>query len=186
MKIANLGFVILPLVVRAVRKHFRQAINCLPLPRANLIRMNLVLRGDLLDRLVAPQSLQRYARLELSCKSPSRRHCISLRYTAEYTLTPCPIFQDQLNRTVENGQVIKIQKAKNGTVTREKLTNAWTDWIDYWSVDFDFERRKEIVGIKEADGSERQVWTGGYIFENEWQIIQDQERSHARIKKYAT
>ena len=49
------------------------------------------------------------------------------------------------------------------------LTKAWSDWIDYWAVDFDFENRKEIVRITEADGSEREVWTGGYIFENEWQ-----------------
>lgn len=49
------------------------------------------------------------------------------------------------------------------------LTKAWTDWIDYWAVDFDFENRKEIVRVMEADGSECEVWTGGYIFENEWQ-----------------
>ena len=59
--------------------------------------MNLVLRGNLLDRLVAPQRLQRHTGLELTRKPPSRRHLVSLRYTVEYTLTPCPIFQDQLN-----------------------------------------------------------------------------------------
>ena len=25
----------------------------------------------------------------------------------------------------------------------------WNDWIDYWSVDFDFENKKEIVMKKE-------------------------------------
>ena len=49
------------------------------------------------------------------------------------------------------------------------LTKTWTDWIDYWAVDFDFENRREIVRMTEADGAERDVWTGGYIFENEWQ-----------------
>ncbi len=50
---------------------------------------------DLLDRLVAPQRLQGYPGLELARKPPSRRHLVSLRYPAEYTLSPCPIFQDQ-------------------------------------------------------------------------------------------
>ena len=71
--------------------------------------------------------------------------------------------------TVENGHVVKIAKDKSGVVTREVLTKAWSDWIDYWAVDFDFENRKEIVRVTEADGTEREVWTGGYIFENEWQ-----------------
>ena len=71
--------------------------------------------------------------------------------------------------TVDKGQVVKVTKDKKGIIKREVLTKAWTDWIDYWAVDFDFENRKEIVRMTEADGSERDVWTGGYIFENEWQ-----------------
>ena len=71
--------------------------------------------------------------------------------------------------TVDKGQVVKVTKDKKGIVKREVLTKAWTDWIDYWAVDFDFENRKEIIRVNEADGSERDVWTGGYIFENEWQ-----------------
>jgi adenine-specific DNA-methyltransferase len=71
--------------------------------------------------------------------------------------------------TVDKGQVVKVTKDKKGIIKREVLTKAWTDWIDYWAVDFDFENRKELVRITEADGSEREMWTGGYIFENEWQ-----------------
>lgn len=71
--------------------------------------------------------------------------------------------------TVNGGQVVKITKDKSGVVKRDVLTKAWSDWIDYWAVDFDFENRKEIIRITEADGTEREVWTGGYIFENEWQ-----------------
>lgn len=69
---------------------------------------------------------------------------------------------------VEKGQVVKISKDKSGVVTRDVLTKNWSDWIDYWAVDFDFENRKEIVRVVE-DGKERELWTGGYIFENEWQ-----------------
>ncbi len=94
--------------------------------------------------------------------------------------------------TVESGQVVKIVKDKSGKVSREVITKKWTDWIDYWAVDFDYESRKEIIRIKEreadphpgppptdrerdhdleavAKGAEREVWSGNYIFENEWQ-----------------
>ena len=72
---------------------------------------------------------------------------------------------------IENGQVIKISKDKNtDIIEREVLTKKWTDWIDYWSVDFNFESKKEIVRvIDEKTGEEKEEWTGGYIFENEWQ-----------------
>ncbi len=72
---------------------------------------------------------------------------------------------------IENGQVIKISKDKNtDIIEREILTKKWTDWIDYWSVDFDFESKKEIVRVvDEKTGEEKEEWTGGYIFENEWQ-----------------
>ena len=39
---------------------------------------------------------------------------------------------------VEKGQVVKVSKDADGIVNREVLTKHWTDWIDYWSVDFDF------------------------------------------------
>jgi DNA modification methylase len=75
--------------------------------------------------------------------------------------------------TIDKGQVVKISKDKNKIVTTEILTKQWTDWIDYWAVDFDYENRKEIVTVTapDADGRliDRPQWTGGYIFENEWQ-----------------
>ena len=70
---------------------------------------------------------------------------------------------------VENGQIIKVSKDKNGITKRETLTKKWTDWIDYWAVDFNFEDKKEIIRVKKDDGSTQEVWTGDYIFENEWQ-----------------
>ena len=71
---------------------------------------------------------------------------------------------------VEKGQIVKVSKNKDGIVTREQLTKHWTDWIDYWSVDFDFESKREIIRVQNADGGEREeVWTGDYVFENEWQ-----------------
>jgi len=70
---------------------------------------------------------------------------------------------------VENGQVIKLSKDKQTEiVSREILTKKWSDWIDYWAVDFDFASRKEIIKIIE-NGEEKEIWTGDYIFDNEWQ-----------------
>jgi SAM-dependent methyltransferase len=75
--------------------------------------------------------------------------------------------------TVEGGQVVKIVKAKDGSVTKDILTKEWTDWIDYWAVDFDYASRPETLleTVTQPDGSVKHVtqWTGRYIFENEWQ-----------------
>lgn len=71
---------------------------------------------------------------------------------------------------VEKGQIVKVSKDKDGIVTRETLTQSWTDWIDYWSVDFDFENKREIIRTRNPDTGEwEEAWTGDYIFENEWQ-----------------
>jgi site-specific DNA-methyltransferase (adenine-specific)/adenine-specific DNA-methyltransferase len=71
---------------------------------------------------------------------------------------------------VEKGQVVKVSKDKDGIVTREQLTKVWTDWIDYWAVDFNFESKREIIRVKnEANAEWEEIWTGDYIFENEWQ-----------------
>ncbi|TAV00320.1 site-specific DNA-methyltransferase [Rhizobium ruizarguesonis] len=71
---------------------------------------------------------------------------------------------------VEKGQIVKVSKDKDGIVTRESLTQNWTDWIDYWSVDFDYENKREIIRTQNSDTGEwEESWTGDYIFENEWQ-----------------
>ncbi len=71
---------------------------------------------------------------------------------------------------VEKGQIVKVSKDAKGVVSREILTKKWTDWIDYWAVDFNFENKREIVRVKNEDSGEwEERWTGDYIFENEWQ-----------------
>lgn len=86
----------------------------------------------------------------------------------------------------EQGKLIKVSKDKEGVIKREVLTNHWTDWVDYWAVDFDYMHRKEIIKVprdsgvgdsafgasaklEAKDGDFEERWTGGYIFENEWQ-----------------
>lgn len=72
---------------------------------------------------------------------------------------------------VRNGQIIKMSKNKEGIITEDILTKNWTDWIDYWSVDFDYESKKEIIRVPAQNGDKEfeEIWTGDYIFENEWQ-----------------
>lgn len=76
--------------------------------------------------------------------------------------------------TIDKGQVVKISKDKTGIIARDVLTKKWTDWIDYWAVDFDYESKKELITNVE-DGEERQVWTGNFIFENEWQSFRTRQ-----------
>jgi site-specific DNA-methyltransferase (adenine-specific)/adenine-specific DNA-methyltransferase len=95
----------------------------------------------------------------------------------------------------EQGQLYKISKTKDGVVNRERLTKRWTDWVDYWAVDFDYLQRKEIIkvpvgtgigGVASLEGFEppqgelklpdfEERWTGGYIFENEWQSFRTRQ-----------
>jgi DNA modification methylase len=82
---------------------------------------------------------------------------------------------------VENGQVIKISKdKKTEIVTREVLTKKWSDWIDYWAVDYDFASRKEIIKVIEK-GEEKEVWTGDYIFDNEWQEFRTKKKRNLEL-----
>jgi hypothetical protein len=84
---------------------------------------------------------------------------------------------------VEQGNIVKISKDKDGIVKKEVLTKNWTDWIDYWAIDFDFESKKEIVRIKnEETGEIEEVWTGDYVFENEWQSFRTKKNRSIELK----
>ena len=66
--------------------------------------------------------------------------------------------------------IIKIEKDKEGKIKKQVIKMEWSSWVDYWSVDFDFENKKEII---REDGVEK--WTNDYIFENEWQSFRTQK-----------
>jgi DNA modification methylase len=104
---------------------------------------------------------------------------------------------------VETGKIIKVTKDKDGIVTRETLTKKWTDWIDYWSVDFNFENKREIVRVpkelpstppgkrgdnRSLSGAEtsnieyEEKWTGDFIFENEWQSFRSKKDRSLELK----
>ena len=83
---------------------------------------------------------------------------------------------------VENGQIIKVTKDKETeTISREVLTKKWSDWIDYWAVDYNFADRKEIIKVMEGD-IEKEFWTGDYIFDNEWQSFRTKKNRNIELK----
>jgi adenine specific DNA methylase Mod len=95
----------------------------------------------------------------------------SVFYSQDSVASAEETLKDKGNKiVVERGQIVKVSKDKNGIVKREQLTKVWTDWIDYWAVDFNFENKREIIRVKnEASDEWEEIWTGDYIFENEWQ-----------------
>ena len=83
---------------------------------------------------------------------------------------------------VENGQIVEKKKDKNGIISETVLTKNWHDWIDYWSVDFDYESKPEIIKFKTEDGKVEEEWTGNYVFENEWQSFRGKYKDN-RLEK---
>jgi len=104
----------------------------------------------------------------------------------------------------EQGKLIKLSKDKNGVITRDVLTKQWTDWVDYWAVDFDYESRKEIIKVERGTGVSgvqgdlsglspaqrglelqpqdfEERWTGAYIFENEWQTFRTRQSRNLEL-----
>jgi len=87
---------------------------------------------------------------------------------------------------VERGQIVKVSRDKDGIITREQLTQHWTDWIDYWSVDFDFESKREIIRVVNPEtGETEEQWTGDYVFENEWQSFRTKKDRSLELKSVA-
>jgi adenine-specific DNA-methyltransferase len=87
---------------------------------------------------------------------------------------------------VEKGNIVKLTKDKKGIIKREILTENWTDWIDYWSVDFDFESKREIIREYSPESDQyEEIWHGDYIFENEWQSFRTKKDRSLEMKSAA-
>ena len=83
---------------------------------------------------------------------------------------------------VSDGNILRITKDKNGIISKEVLTKKWSDWVDYWSVDFDFENRKELIRVQSEESDEwKELWTGDYIFDNEWQSFRTKENRELEL-----
>ena len=58
---------------------------------------------------------------------------------------------------VEQGQIVKVTRDASGLVSRETLTQNWTDWIDYWAVDFNFESKRELIRVQREPTRQAQM-----------------------------
>ena len=86
---------------------------------------------------------------------------------------------------LDSGKLVKVTKdKKTEEVTQDILTKKWSDWIDYWAVDFNFTSRKEIIKVIEK-GEEKEVWTGDYIFDNEWQSFRTKKNRNLEFTSVA-
>ena len=108
---------------------------------------------------------------------------------ATVTLKDFSIFysQDTLQKTgealgknkstviLDNGKILKISKDKAGIIKQEEITTSWTDWIDYWSIDFNYEDRPELIITEGEKGKLQQVETGRFIFDNNWQSFKTRD-----------
>jgi site-specific DNA-methyltransferase (adenine-specific)/adenine-specific DNA-methyltransferase len=101
----------------------------------------------------------------------------------------------------DGGQLYKLAKSKDGVFKRERLTRHWTDWVDYWAVDFNYESRKEVIKRPRSLAADQALasfeppqgalaeyedwWTGGYLFENEWQSFRTRQSRELELKTAA-
>ncbi len=102
-------------------------------------------------------------------------------FVTTYTEDRIPELERKLRKgrsriIIETGQIIRLTKNEDGTLIRERLTKSWLDWVDDWSVDFDYEREKEYIRVYE-DGEVREIWTGNYIFNNCWQSFRTRKNN---------
>lgn len=118
-------------------------------------------------------------------------------------LTPRYIPADVFDkRAVDRGQVVFhdvscVEATPRYAKKNKVLTKHWTDWVDYWAVDFDYTARKEIIKVPRNLGVEAHLpgmppvqgeiaeyeerWTGGYMFENEWQSFRARQNRKLEV-----
>ena len=134
--------------------------------------------------------------VELTDLSVFYSQCLADTIAAELKEGKCEVVCDA-------GQLVKVSKDKTGVISREVLTKRWTDWVDYWAVDFNYESRKEIIKVPKGAGvtvqghlpgqepAQRELhipitefedrWTGAYIFENEWQSFRTRQNRELEL-----
>ncbi len=63
---------------------------------------------------------------------------------------------------LDNGQLLKIVNKKSGCEQRHLLTPNWSDWVDYWAVDFEY-------GADQLQSGENpSIAPDGSIFNSVW------------------
>jgi len=149
--------------------------------------VNLVLKNiprEVFDKRAVEKGQVKFydvAYLEVKPAIKGKKVTVELKdFVTRYTQDDLTEIEQKLKKSsskvvIENGQIIKISKNNEGILNREILTENWYDWIDYWAVDYDYESKKEMIKLAEK---EEKVWTGNYIFENEWQSFRSKKNNN--------
>lgn len=132
---------------------------------------------EVFDKRVVEKGQVRFydvAYLNATIKKKDKTITVELTdFVTHYTQDDIEELQQSMRKgskvVIEDGQILKIEKDKNGIINRTLLTKNWYDWIDYWAIDFNYENKKEIIKIKDDKSETKDQWTGNYLFENEWQ-----------------
>lgn len=143
------------------------------------VKLNLkYIPKDVFDSKAIDQKAVRFADvgfLDVKIKVKGKEVTVELcDFSIHYSQDVLELSGETLNKNksslvLDDGRIKKISKDSDGIVSIEDVTTRWQDWIDYWSIDFHFEDRKEIIKHVDADGKPTQLETGRFIFDNQWQ-----------------
>ena len=126
----------------------------------------------------------------IEVKPEIKKNTISLElkdFSVNYSQEDIDTVIDSMNNNstkvvMDKWNIYKIIKDKDWITKQVLLTENWTDWIDYWSVDFDFESKQEIIRYKNEKWEEVEEWTWNYVFENEWQSFRTKKDKKLELK----
>jgi len=132
---------------------------------------------DVFDKRAVEKGQARFYDLAfLDAKVHQKGHSVQLElsdFVTHYTQDDLEEIQQTMKKgskvVIDDGQIWKVEKEESGVIERTLLTTNWYDWIDYWAIDFDYHSKKEIIKVKNESGATEEIWTGNYLFENEWQ-----------------
>jgi len=84
----------------------------------------------------------RYGEMVLEFKSVEGGHVVRLvDYRSLYgdRLISGKVRKGSSRVEVENGNIVRKRIGRDDVESVEVLTKTWSDWVDYWSVDFDYD-----------------------------------------------
>ena len=143
------------------------------------VKLNLkYIPKEVFDKRAIDQKAVRFSDvgfLDVKIKNKGKEITVELcDFSIHYSQDVLELSGESLNKNkssivLDDGKIKRISKDSDGIVKIQELTTKWQDWIDYWSIDFHFEDRKEIINTLDENGKPSQIETGRYIFDNQWQ-----------------
>jgi len=82
--------------------------------------------------------------------------------------------------TVLQGLLVRFTKDKTGNIHREVLTRHWSDWIDYWEIDFEYGKRQSLKETAKDSGT-RVSRPGKPLFVSQWQSYRTRKKRKLKL-----